>query len=518
MELLATAEQMREFDRRAIDGLRIPGILLMENAGRGFVDALERETGPVRGKKITVICGKGNNAGDGFVIARHCATRGAAVSVECVAPASSLSGDPAVQYLGLKRLAGPAKPPAARITLSRFTGAGPAPDIIVDALFGTGFVGNIRAPYDKAIGWINRQKAFVASVDIPSGVNGTTGAAAEPAVRAGLTVTMGLVKTGHVAGAGRDLSGKVVVVDLGVPASIFSTPPLPVMRVERGDAAAMLPRRERTAHKYSVGKVFILGGSKAFTGAPALTALAALRSGCGAVILGIPASIQPILARKLTEVILLPLPETRAGTVGPDAFEMIMEKFSWADAVAIGPGLGRDPETDALLLSLLQTERTPIVLDADGLTACAGNVSVLKRRKGETVLTPHTGELSRLLGVSAESIEEDRITAARDAAKAFRSTLVLKGAPTITASAKGRCVVNSTGNPGMATIGSGDVLTGVIVSLLAQGASAEEAAWGGAFVHGAAGDAVAQQFGERSLLAGDLLDALPGVLRSLEGA
>lgn len=519
MEVLATAEQMQEYDRSAIRRLSIPGLLLMENAGRAFVDELQKRVHTLAGKNIVVVCGKGNNGGDGSVIARHCANRGAQVEVVLLARPSSLRGDAAKNYAIAKKMSA-IRHSGLRVT-SAASGAGFArrgnPDIIVDAIFGTGFSGSVSGVYSKAIDWINRSKAYIASVDIASGVQGNSGAVAAQAVRANVTVTMGLRKVGHFVGGGRERSGEVVVVDIGIPPSLVSVSRTQTFRVGETDVRQSLPERPLTAHKYSVGKVFVLGGSRNFTGAPALAALSALRSGAGAVILGVPASIHPLLVKKLTEVILLPLPETANGTVALSALQEVLEKCAWADSVALGPGLARDAETDRLVLSLLERTERPTVLDADGLNALSGKTSVLKRRSAPLVLTPHCGELSRLVGRPAALIDEKRVEVARESARQLRSILVLKGAPTVTATPEGKTYLNSTGNPGMATIGSGDVLTGIIAGLLAQGMDPVAGAWSGVWIHGKAGDLSAERLGQRGILASDILDAVPEVLLSLEG-
>jgi NAD(P)H-hydrate epimerase len=518
MELLATAEQMQEYDRSAITRLSIPGLLLMENAGRAFVDELQKRAGSLARKQIIVVCGKGNNGGDGLVIARHCANRGALVHVFLLTKPSSLQGDSAVNYAAVKKISR-MKNSGLRLSLTptaaRFAPRGPV-DIIVDAIFGTGFSGSARGVFAEAIDWINRAKAFVASVDVPSGVNGTTGIVESSAVRADLTVTMGLAKIGHHVGEGRERSGEVVVADISMPPALFQGFPTQTMRVLGNDVRRSLPTRPQTAHKYSVGKVFVLGGSRNFTGAPTLAALSVLRAGAGAVVLGVPASIHPMLVRKLTEVILLPLPETESGTIAASALASVLEKCAWADAVALGPGLSRNAETDALLLNVLNDCRAPVVLDADGLSALAGKTGILRERPGPTILTPHTGELGRLIGHPAEEIELRRVEIARESARKLHSILVLKGSPTVTAIPKGVTYLNSTGNPGMATIGSGDVLTGVIASLLAQGMDPATAAWSGVWIHGRAGDLSADRLGQRSLMAGDILEAIAEVLHQLE--
>ena len=278
---------------------------------------------------------------------------------------------------------------------------------------------------------------------------------------------------------------------------------------------AALPERPLNAHKYSAGKVFVIAGSRKFAGVPVMCALAAMKAGAGAVILGTPLSLQPVLTRKLTEVILEPLEETTDGTVSRASLDRIRDRAHWADVVVIGPGLSRNEETDSVVLQLLEELTLPVVLDADGLTAAAFSPEVLRRRKAATILTPHAGELGRLLGKAAADIERDRLESARVAAKRFKCIVVLKGAPTVTAVEQGSVYVNTTGNPGMATIGTGDILTGIISSFWAQGMEPVAASYGGVFLHGRAGDLAAARLGERSLLALDLADHLAPAFLSL---
>jgi NAD(P)H-hydrate epimerase len=390
--------------------------------------------------------------------------------------------------------------------------------VIVDAILGTGFAGEVRGLPAAAIRWINRRKAFVLAVDVPSGVDASTGIAGGPAVRADLTVTMGAAKIGHFVGEGCDLSGRVEVGEIGIPEFVMKPPRDGVFRTLPADLQGLLPTRKRTAHKYSVGKVLVVAGSRSFTGAPVLAAEAALRSGSGAVVLGVPASAHRVVARKVAEVIVQPLEETADGTIAGSASPWIRERLSWADVVAVGPGVGRNEETDALIIETVLSAPCPVVLDADGLTAFAPRLRLLRKRKHPTVLTPHAGELGRLMGLASAEIELDRVGHARRAAKRLGCIVVLKGAPTVTAHPSGKVVVNSTGNPGMATIGSGDVLTGLIAGLIAQGMPAADAAWAGACLHGSAGDFAKEKYGIRGLLASDILSHIPDALRGVHAS
>ncbi|MGB6033278.1 MAG: NAD(P)H-hydrate dehydratase, partial [Bacteroidota bacterium] len=448
---------------------------------------------------------------DGFVIARHLINRGCSVEVVLLGDCASIRGDARTNLKCVLRLArarraglGFREAKSAR-AFSRFGGA----DIIVDAIFGTGFSGEVRGLQARAIEWINGQESFVASVDIPSGVNASTGSVQNLAVQADLTVTMGLAKIGHYVGDGCDRSGEVMVADIGIPAFVLRSLPGQVSRVLPDDVSTVLPVRSRTAHKYSVGKVFVLAGSRSFTGAPAMCAEAALRAGAGAVVLGAPRSIHQVLTRKLTEVIVSPLAETEGGTVALASTEEIDRRVDWADVVVVGPGLSRDPETDRVIQYTVSRCRKPLLVDADGLNALGPNPKSISKRKAPTVVTPHAGELGRLTGQPSISIEADRVSSARAAARQFRAVVALKGAPTVTAEPGDVSYVNSTGNPGMATIGSGDVLSGLVAGLWAQGMDSAAATYAGVFLHGKAGDIAAACYGERSLLAMDICKHLP---------
>ncbi len=518
MELLATAEQMQGFDRAAIAEYAIPGLVLMENAGRGFVDVLEREIGTLASRRVVILCGKGNNGGDGFVIARHIVNRGGEVSVGLLGKRGEVKGDARANLeIILKMAKQKRSAPAVREISSQagFRSLG-APDIIVDALFGTGFSGKISGVYAKAVEWANASGAIVASVDIASGVNATSGAVEGIGVRADFTATMGLAKVGQYIGAGRDHSGRVSVVDIGMPGTIVSPAREQAYRVVARDVKRVLPSRPVSAHKYSVGKVFVIAGSRSFTGAPYMCAQAAMRAGCGAVVMAVPASIRTVLARKLTEVILLSVDETPDGTIASAAEPALRERIAWADVVVIGPGMSRHEETDALLLKLIAEIDKPLVVDADGLNALATSPKILQRRKLAAILTPHAGELSRITKQEVRAIEGNRVDAARSAAKQLRSIVCLKGGPTVTASPPGNVFINSTGNAGMATIGSGDVLTGLVAGLEAQGMDALDAAMAGVYLHGLAGDLAATRYGQKSMMALDILEHISSSIRNIE--
>lgn len=516
MELIATGKQMQWCDRTAIEKCGIPSIVLMENAGRTIADVIEKEFGPLNGKLVYLMCGKGNNGGDGFVVARHLYNRGADVKVFLCARQSELKGDAKTNAGALLTSVKWGKARTIEFlenaTAQKLKNR-PTPQIIVDALFGTGFSGAVRGEYQKIIEWINASNAKVVAVDIPSGVNADNGRVENVAVHADVTVTMGLRKTGLLVHRGRECSGKVYVADIGIPRLVYERSGIRTWLVQQADVRRMLPRRPFDAHKHSVGKIFVLAGSRGLTGAAVMSCQSAMRAGAGAVVLGTPKSLLPIIAKKLTEVMPHPLEETEEQSVSMRALKEIDRFVRWCDLAIIGPGLGRNKETEELILSLIRSIDKPILVDADGLNALASDPSVLKKRKAEVILTPHTGELSRITHRSVEQIEGDRVEVARTEAKNLKSILVLKGAPTVTATPSGEVFVNSTGNAGMATAGAGDVLSGTIAALWGQHIPSVDAAICGVFLHGLAGDLAKDKYGEMSLVATDILECLPSAIR-----
>ncbi len=513
MQLLATADQMRAVDKAAIEQFGIAGLILMENAGRAFVDILDAYHPLKPGTRVVVVAGRGNNGGDGFVIARHLLNRGSRVDVLCLP--GELSADARtnrgvlerIQTDRLKLLAIQKMEDVGRIL---------SPEVIVDAMFGTGFSGKLSGLALELANWMNLSGAFVAAVDIASGVNANDGRVEGPAVKANLTVSMGLAKPGHYLSDGKSLSGEVAVADIGIPHAAMTIREDPIYRLTREDVSRMLPSRRWNVHKYDVGKVLVIAGSRSFTGAAVLASDAALMGGAGAVILAAPESLHPILASKLTEVIIRRMPETSEGTLALSARDPLRELCGWADTVIVGPGLGRNAETDMLVRSIIADSPRPLIVDADGLNAYVESPELLKKHGAALVLTPHTGELGRLMKKHASVIELERVPSAREAARLFGGTVVLKGAPTATGSPEGRVVINSTGNSGMATIGSGDVLTGIIASLTAQGMPPADAAIAGVYVHGLAGDTARDRKGERSMRARDILQGVAEAFTSLE--
>jgi hydroxyethylthiazole kinase-like uncharacterized protein yjeF len=513
VQLLATPEQMRGIDRAAIEKFGIAGLVLMENAGRAFVDILDERRPLKPGARVAILAGRGNNGGDGFVIARHLLNRGCRVDV--LLTPGDLTGDALANREILRRVTSDRLHMVPVGTIGD-VGAIVPPEIVVDALFGTGFSGRLGGLAEDLATWANLSGAFIAAVDVPSGVDAETGRVDGTAFKANLTVPMGLAKPGHFLREGRLHSGEVIVADIGIPRSAMTIREDPLYRITAGDVRGILPARRWNVHKYDVGKVLVVAGSRSFTGAPVLTADAALMGGAGAVILAAPQSLHPILAAKLTEVIIRRMPETPEGTLSSAALPELRSLLEWADTLVVGPGMGRNAETDEVARRVVKEATVPAVIDADGLTAFVDHLEELPGSTGLRILTPHAGELGRLTRQSGDAIEQNRVSAARRSARQFDATVVLKGAPTATASPDGRVVLNASGNSGMATIGAGDVLTGLIAGLAAQGIGAGDSAIAGVYIHGLAGDLVRDRIGERALRATDILHAVGDAFTHLE--
>ncbi|MBA5866738.1 MAG: NAD(P)H-hydrate dehydratase [Nitrospira sp. CR1.3] len=512
---IVTAAQMQALDRRAIVEGRIPGSLLMERAGEGVVTALEERFGPPRGKSIAILCGKGNNGGDGLVVARLLRRRGAKVRVLLLAPVSDLTRDAAAMHRRLVRASG-------KSSLAPFKSDDQArtvlasSDIVIDALLGTGLSSEVSGNYRAAIDLMNRSGRPIVAVDIPSGIHADSGALLGAAVRASLTVTFGLPKLGLYLGSGIDHAGEVRIADIGIPSSYTDALDSRAVLVTEDAVRQIFPSRRLSAHKGTFGHAGIIAGSVGKTGAAALAAQAALRIGAGLVTVATPSSVNDVLEAKLLEVMTLPLPETKARTLASSSFDRILPFIQAKTAVAIGPGLSTHPETVELVQSLMKHLDRPSVLDADALNALASRASLLTECKIPPVLTPHPGEMARLeVGATAQTVNADRLGTASRFARERGLFLVLKGARTVIARPDGLVAICPTGNPGMATAGTGDVLTGMVVGLLAQGVPTWEAACAATYVHGAAGDLAAQQLGETGMLARDVIAHIPYALKTI---
>ena len=511
---VVTSQEMKAIDRAAIEGLGIPGVVLMENAGRGVFIHLTDFTEGVEGLRALVVCGKGNNGGDGLVVARHLANHGADVRIALLGKTSEVQGDAKVNLDIARTMKLAISEIVDEKGLALLADSISGSDVIVDAIFGTGFSGKAEGLYASVIDQMNSSDSPLIAIDCPSGLNVDTGRSEGACVEADFTVTMALLKRGHLLYPGADLCGEVAVVDIGIPHSLVEQQNIRLATLEEDEARLLIPQRPRDAHKGDCGTVYLLAGSVGFTGAGAMAGLSALRAGAGLVTWGLPLSLNDAM-EALTEVMTKPLPETSARSLSLKALAESEPLLKKASVLALGPGISTHPETAEMVHQAVSTLTLPMVIDADGLNCLALKKGWKKNSRSELVLTPHPGEMARLLGITIEEVQKDRIGVAERAAQEFQATVVLKGAPTIIAQPNQDTCINTTGNPGMATAGSGDVLSGLIAGFMAQGLSGYSAAKLGVFVHGLAGDLAAEEKTELGMIAGDILDKVPETLKSL---
>jgi hydroxyethylthiazole kinase-like uncharacterized protein yjeF len=497
---LPDAETMRAIDRWAIDQQGVPGLELMERAGAAVTRAVEVHCadGPV-----AVVCGKGNNGGDGLVAARQLRESGREVTVVCVAPLEQLSGD---ARENLRRLPGDA-PVSLADGLPAIAGAAAA----VDALLGTGFAGEPHGPTAMAIEALNASPAPVVAVDVPSGVDASTGVVVASAVRAAITVTFHAAKPGLWIRPGKAYAGDIHTVDIGIPRGAPSTTAIGLIATSVREC---LPRRGAESTKFASGQVLVAGGSRGLSGAPRMASRASMRAGAGYVTACVPRSLQDVIAGAGTPELMTRGLAEEDGALAAVAVEDVRESIRPGGALALGPGLGRTPGAIAFARELARRADAPMVLDADGLNAHAGRLGELANRSEATVLTPHAGELGRLLELDSRQIERERLRHARTAAEQAHAVVVLKGDDTLVANAEGHVAVSQGGSPALATAGTGDVLTGVIAALLAQGLDAFIAACAGVWLHAEAGrEAARRQGAVEGVIAGDVIESLPAARR-----
>jgi ADP-dependent NAD(P)H-hydrate dehydratase / NAD(P)H-hydrate epimerase len=506
LEPLYTADEMRALDAWAIEEQGVPSLELMERAGgevARVVTALA-PSGPVR-----AVCGKGNNGGDGLVVVRLLHGIGVAAEALLLSDPHDLSPDARANHARLAESGAPWRAIDAGGLPAALEGSG----CVVDALLGTGFEGAPRAPLDGAIAAVNDSGSQVVAVDVPSGVNASTGEVEGAGVRADVTVTFHAAKVGLWVHPGKEHAGRVETVDIGIPVAWGGSPEPRTAGLIGARAPVRLAPRGPRSTKFSSGTVLVVGGSTGLTGAVCLTATGAMRAGAGWVRVAVPASLNPIFEVKLTEVMSVPLHD-ESGSLTLAAMDAVMEATGRADAVVLGPGLGREPDSLALAQGLAEQIEKPLLVDADGLNAIAeSGLEVLAGRDVPTVLTPHAGELGRLLGRPSADVEARRLAAAREAAQRSGAFVVLKGDDTLVIDPDGRTAVSMGGSPGLATAGTGDVLSGIGAAFLAQGLDPFEAACAAVGVHAEAGRGAAEALGAGSMIAGDVVDALPAVMR-----
>ncbi|MCB2187382.1 MAG: NAD(P)H-hydrate dehydratase [Deltaproteobacteria bacterium] len=511
--ILLTAEQMRQADRRTIEEIGLPGIVLMENAAQGAVRALVDQVGDLSEFRVAVLCGRGNNGGDGLAMARILVAREVEVVVYLLTKKDKLSGDAATNLAVAEATGVPVVEVPDETAFLGLVEEMASYDLYVDALLGTGLNSPVQGVYGLAIDFLNEMGAPIMAVDIPSGLAADTGVPLGRAVQAACTATFGQVKLGMALDP-VGYSGEITLVDISIPPQVIEDLDPDVFLLEREMVAHLLPERPSHAHKGDFGHLLVVGGSVGKTGAPCLAAMGGLRSGAGLVTAALPAALQPIAALKLTAAMTEPLAETADGGLALAGLATLRQLMAEREALVLGPGLGKNPETWEAVRELAAGLESPMVLDADALNALAGTKTRFVSE--EVVITPHPGEAARLLGTDPAAVAADRLGAARRLAAAFGAVCVLKGARTVVALPDGPAWINPTGGPLLASGGSGDVLSGVIGGLMAQGLEAAGAALAGVFVHGLAGQLAEEDYGRRGLAAEELADYLPRAFRQVE--
>ena len=506
---ISTIEQMRQLDKNAIDKYGIREELLMENAAHALYFVILKTIGNVRGKKFVTFAGGGNNGGDAITLSRKLYSSGAKIKIYLMGDPSKYRGGAKINYEIAKNIG---------IDMEMFTGDNAlvrAPvenaDAIIDGILGTGISRNVSGKYEEAIRIINESSKLIFSVDIPSGINGNTGEIMGCAVKADYTVTFGLPKIGNIMYPGFEKCGKLYVSHISFPPENYNIDEINIMTND----PLPLPHRKKDGHKGTFGDVLFIAGAKKYYGAPFFSALSFLKAGGGYSRLATAKSMVPFIGSEGREIVFYPLPETEDGSISYNAREEIIEISENVDFVVIGPGTSLNERTQKLLLDLVSVLNKPLLVDGDGLTALSRDVDVLKERQEKTVLTPHPGEMSRLTGLSIKEIVENRIETARNFAKEFNVVVVLKGAHTQIAMPNENVYINMSGNSGMATAGSGDVLTGTIAAMYGLGLKFENAIRMGVFVHGFAGDIAAEKYGEDGITARSIMNELPTAMKIL---
>jgi NAD(P)H-hydrate epimerase len=514
--ILVTAAEMQTIDHRTIEEFGIPGRVLMENAGRGATRFLLRRFPDIGNHKVGVMAGCGNNGGDGFVIARCLKQRDISVDVYLLGNSRRVKGDALANLKLLKPLDVPVieipDDASFRQHISEMDGL----DLWVDAILGTGLKLEVKEYFRTVIDYINAQKKPVFAVDMPSGLNSDTGQPCGACIRADATATFAYPKIGHMVYPGADYTGALEVIDIGIPPHIVDAVDPQQFLITPKLIRSYLHPRPAEAHKGTTGHLLVIAGSPGKTGAAAMTCTSALRAGAGLVTLGIAESLNAVLEGQMREAMTAPLPESGDGILGESAFEPIADLLMpGKKCLAIGPGLGQAAQTKTLVCRIIRESEIPVVVDADGLNHLAGALDELKDAAAPLILTPHPGEMARLMGAGVGEVQRNRLNCAREFAKRYNVHMVLKGARTVCASPDGKVYINATGNAGMASGGMGDVLTGLIAGLVAQGVPPESACCAGVYLHGAAADSMVAKMGPYGYLAGDVMNSIPGEIKKI---
>lgn len=495
-----TAQQMRSVDRIAIDNYQIPGIVLMENAALACIEKL-KEKFDIKNTSFFVLCGRGNNGGDGLAVARHLYNAGAKVEIVLVA-GSEFTGDAKINY---DIAEGMDIPMCELYHIDSLAHKVSESDVIIDAILGTGISGGVRDDVADVIETINANAKYVLSVDVPSGINSDTGEVLTVAVKADDTVTFGAYKLGMFLYPAADYTGEITVAAISIPQAVVDSQNIKVNVTDKAFVKNAISERNNNSHKTNYGKLLIIAGSEGMSGAAYLSAQAALRSGAGIITVACPRCINQTLESKTTEVMTYPL-DDKDGCIAYSAIDKLLTKVQEADAVLIGPGLGRCDEVTDIVQSVLQTSTAPVIVDADAIYAVSQNIDIIKNCNCDLIFTPHTMELSRLTRLSVNYIEGDRVGVSRRFSDDTGAVLLLKGHHTVVTSPSLTQYINITGNPGMATAGSGDVLAGIIAAFAAKGTEPTISAAAGAYIHGFAGDIAQERLGMEAMSATDIVD------------
>ncbi len=512
---LVKASEIQEMDRLTIQEVGIPGIVLMENAARGAARVFLDHFTPAANSHVVVLCGPGNNGGDGYVVARYLHEKGLKTSVIVLARLEKVKGDALTNLEIIRRMGLDIVECPGIDEWNRYRPTIETCDFIVDGLLGTGLNAPVRGFYATVIEDINAVNRPVMAIDIPSGLNADTGQIMGKAIRATLTVTFGFPKVGQLMFPGAGLVGRLTNVQIGIPETVADRVPGNCQLIQPDHFTPLLRFEQQDSHKGDRGHLLVLSGSTGKTGAATLTALGALRAGAGLVTLGIPASLNPILENKLTEAMTFPLPETGGGSLSLESEKEILRLMEGKTAVVLGPGLSTNEETPSLVKRIVDQCPLPMVIDADGLNALSGETAIIAGRKAATILTPHPGEMARLSGLKTTEVQSDRLGTAVRFVERHGCFLVLKGARTLIVEPDGRVHINPTGNPALSSGGSGDVLTGLTGGFLARGWPILKSAVGAVYLHGLAADLLSEDMGQAGILAGELLDVIPELMDSL---
>ena len=503
---ISRVSEIRDLDKGAVSKYGIDEILLMENAGMSTYFVIANEMGGVGGKKFLVLCGAGNNGGDGCVVARKLHSNGGHVRIILLSDPAKFTG---VARKNLEIAEKLSIDIMANVSISEIAHHIADSDAIVDAILGTGLTREVGGMYADVVRLINAGNKAVFCVDIPSGIAGDTGKVMGVAVKATCTVTYGLPKIGTMLYPGYEYCGKLFVSHISFPPCHYESDDI---KCAVNDPPA-LPRREVSGHKGDFGKALFIAGAAGYYGAPYLSSLAFLRAGGGYSWLAAPKSVVPFIAVRGNEIVFLPQEETAAGSIAYGNIGTLIEQADQSDFVVIGPGVSLAEDTQKLVRELVSRIDTPLLLDGDGITAICKNLEVIKKRKAPTILTPHLGEMSRITGISAKEIDERKVDVLRESTDALQSIIVMKGAHSLIGMPDGRVYVNLSGNSGMATAGSGDVLTGTIAAMCGLGLNVEDAVKKGVFIHGYAGDLAASVLGQDGMTAQDILEHLPRAVK-----